>query len=188
MTSCCSRDEARYWIAARLDRTHCALCEITHGLVTERADWQRCREQLDVGFRVHHRPDAPEGVLAVGSPASFVVTRTDHGLVALLGHEDLDVYFGDVEDPLGSEPGRVPSETSTGSEGRGDIRRSDGCEVACRAVARWPVGLWRTGPGRAGPETRWVFVSFRRVNRWRNDCVDSFSPRIGGECPNIDNL
>jgi hypothetical protein len=43
--------EARYWIGARLGRTHCALCEITHGLFTERADWRRCRDQLEVGFR-----------------------------------------------------------------------------------------------------------------------------------------
>ena len=56
--------EARYWIGARLGRTHCALCEITHGLFTERADWRRCRDQLDVGFRTYHRNDAPEDVLA----------------------------------------------------------------------------------------------------------------------------
>lgn len=48
--------EARYWIGARLGRTHCALCEITHGLVTERADWRACRDQLDVGFRTYRRP------------------------------------------------------------------------------------------------------------------------------------
>jgi hypothetical protein len=57
--------EARYWIGARLGRTHCALCEITHGLFTERADWRRCRDQLDVEFRTYHRNDAPEDVLAV---------------------------------------------------------------------------------------------------------------------------
>jgi len=32
--------EARYWIGARLGRAHCALCDITHGLFTERADWR----------------------------------------------------------------------------------------------------------------------------------------------------
>ena len=90
--------EARYWIGARLGRTHCALCDITHGLFTERADWQRCRDQLDVGFRTYHRNDAPEDVLAAGSPAPFVVARTDGGLVALLGPEELDACSGDVEE------------------------------------------------------------------------------------------
>ena len=32
--------EARYWIGARLGRAHCALCDITHGLFTERDDWR----------------------------------------------------------------------------------------------------------------------------------------------------
>lgn len=90
--------EARYWIGARLGRTHCALCDITHGLFTERADWRRCRDQLGIPFRTYHRNDAPEDVLAVGSPAPFVVARTDRGLVALLGPEDLEACSGDVEE------------------------------------------------------------------------------------------
>lgn len=89
--------EARYWIGARLGRTHCALCEITHGLFTERADWRRCRDELDVGFRTYHRNDAPADVLAVGSSLPFVVARTDRGLMALLGPEELDACSGDVE-------------------------------------------------------------------------------------------
>jgi hypothetical protein len=73
------------------------LCEITHGLFTERADWRQCRDQLDVEFHTYHRNDAPANVLAVGSPAPFVVARTDHGLVALLGPAELDACAGDVE-------------------------------------------------------------------------------------------
>ena len=89
--------EARYWIGAPLGRTHCALCEITHGLFAERADWRRCRDQLDVGFRTYHRNDAPADVLAAGAPAPFVVARTDGGLVRLLGPAQLDACSGDVE-------------------------------------------------------------------------------------------
>lgn len=89
--------EARYWIGARLGRTHCALCKITHGLFTERADWRRCRDELDVGFRTYHRNDAPEDVVALGSPAPFVVARIGRGLVVLLGPEELDECGGDVE-------------------------------------------------------------------------------------------
>ena len=89
--------EVRYWIGARLGRTHCGLCEITHGLFTERADWRQSRDQLDVEFHTYHRNDAPADVLAVGSPAPFVVARTDRGLVALLGPAELDACAGDVE-------------------------------------------------------------------------------------------
>lgn len=89
--------EARYWVGARLGRAHCALCDITHGLFTERDDWRRCRDQLDVGFTTYHRNDAPAEVLAAGSRAPFVLARTDHGLVALLGPEELDACTGNVE-------------------------------------------------------------------------------------------
>ena len=90
--------EARYWIGARLGRTHCALCDITHGLFTERADWQRCRDDLDVEFRTYHRNDAPAEVMAAGSPAAFVLARTDRGLLPLLGPAELDACAGDVEE------------------------------------------------------------------------------------------
>lgn len=90
--------EARYWIGARLGRTHCALCDITHGLFTERADWRRCRDQLVVDFRTYHRNDAPADVLAAGPAMPFVLARTDHGLIPLLGPEELGACGGDVEE------------------------------------------------------------------------------------------
>ena len=49
--------EARYWIGARLGRTHCSLCEITHGLFTERADW-RVRGYALASLRASWRPAA----------------------------------------------------------------------------------------------------------------------------------
>lgn len=48
-------------------------------------------------FSTYHRNDAPADVLAAGSPAPFVVARTDRGLVALLGPAELDACAGDVE-------------------------------------------------------------------------------------------
>lgn len=35
--------ELRYWIGARVGRAHCSLCDITHGLVHERAEWRAAR-------------------------------------------------------------------------------------------------------------------------------------------------
>ncbi len=90
--------EARYWLGARVGRAHCALCDITHGLFTEKAQWRRCRDELAVEFRTYHRDDAPAEVLAAGSPAPFVIARTDTALVALLGPEELDACAGDVDE------------------------------------------------------------------------------------------
>ena len=89
--------EVRYWIGARLGRTHCALCDITHGTFAERTDWRQCRDQLGVDFRTFHRNDAPADVLEAGGEPAFVVARTDHGLVRLMGPSELAACGGDVE-------------------------------------------------------------------------------------------
>lgn len=83
------RGELTYWVGARLGRTHCALCEITHGLVRRRQDWEQCRAGLPVPFDTYHRDDQPAAVRATGGPTPFVVAETADGFVALLGPDDL---------------------------------------------------------------------------------------------------
>ena len=57
--------ELRYWIGARLGRAHCSLCDITHGLVSEKSAWRECRDTLPVPFDTYHRNDMPESVREV---------------------------------------------------------------------------------------------------------------------------
>src|SRR3954466_4013830 len=79
------RGELSYWIGARLGRAHCALCDITHGLVRERDDWKRCRSTFAVPFDTFHRDDQPEAVRrVVGDALPAVAAETDEGVVALL--------------------------------------------------------------------------------------------------------
>lgn len=90
--------ELRYWIGARLGRAHCALCDITHGLVRERADWRACRSTLPVEFATYHRDDQPDAVrAAAGDRAPVVVAETDSGFVVLLDGTALDDCAGDPE-------------------------------------------------------------------------------------------
>lgn len=90
--------ELRYWIGARLGRTHCALCDITHGLVRERSDWRACRASLPVPFVTHHRDDQPDAVrAATGDRAPVVVAETDGGVTVLLDGAALDACAGDPE-------------------------------------------------------------------------------------------
>jgi len=42
--------EVSYWIGARLGRTHCSLCELTHGLFTQKSEWKACAKELSVPF------------------------------------------------------------------------------------------------------------------------------------------
>jgi len=92
------RGELTYWVGARLGRAHCGLCDITHGAVRERPEWQACRAGLPVPFDTYHRDDQPDAVrAAVGGAAPVVVAVTDAGIVALLGGDDLDACQGSVE-------------------------------------------------------------------------------------------
>ena len=87
--------ELAYWIGARLGRTHCALCEVTHGLVGERAAWRTCRDGLPVVFDTYHRNDQPDAVRAAAmGEAPIVFAETADGLVRLLGSTDLDACDG----------------------------------------------------------------------------------------------
>lgn len=89
--------EISYWIGARLGTTHCSLCELTHGLFTEKREWKECSSDLGVPFTTFHRNDVPEDVLAVlnGSfPA--VLQRTTNGLTIILTKQALESFCGNT--------------------------------------------------------------------------------------------
>jgi hypothetical protein len=92
------RGELAYFVGARLGRAHCALCDITHGLLRERADWRECRDGLAVPFDTYHRDDQPVEVrTAVAGLAPVVVADTDQGVVLLLGPDALDACAASAE-------------------------------------------------------------------------------------------
>ncbi len=84
------RGELAYWVGARLGQAHCALCDITHGSVRERADWKTCRAALPVPFDTYHLDDQPDTIREAIDQAPAIVADTDHGLLVLLGPTDLD--------------------------------------------------------------------------------------------------
>ena len=85
------RGELSYWVGARLGGAHCSLCDITHGLVKERADWVTCRAGLAVPFVTHHRDDQPDVVRAAADGVVPVVAaETGSGVVVLLGPAELE--------------------------------------------------------------------------------------------------
>ncbi len=85
------RGEVAYAVGARLGRTHCALCDITHGRLKERSDWKECRDGLPIPFDTYHRNDQPGEVrTALDGAAPAVVAITDQGVVPLLDGVALD--------------------------------------------------------------------------------------------------
>lgn len=91
------RGELTYWVGARLGRAHCALCDITHGLVRERGEWRECRGSMAVPFDTFHRDDQPTAVRdAAEGVAPVVLAETAVGLVVLLGPDELEACGGSV--------------------------------------------------------------------------------------------
>lgn len=92
------RGEVAYWVGARLGRRHCSLCEITHGSVRERSDWQACKEGLPVLFDTYHRNDQPDDIRSVaGGHAPVVIAETDTGHEVLLTAAGLEACEGSID-------------------------------------------------------------------------------------------
>lgn len=85
--------EVSYWIGARLGRSHCSLCDLTHGMFTQKSEWKQCSQNLSVPFRTFHRNDAPDDVLAIAR-GSFPLVLARHGdeLRVILTSSDLESF------------------------------------------------------------------------------------------------
>jgi len=92
------RGELAYWVGARLGRAHCSLCDITHGVIRERPDWQACRDGLPVPFDTFHRNDQPAEVRQLTEGRTPAVVAETNGVhVLLLGPAELDACDGEPE-------------------------------------------------------------------------------------------
>jgi hypothetical protein len=91
--------EVSYWIGARLGVTHCSLCELTHGLFTQKSEWKACTKELSVPFHAFHRNDAPSEVLAaLAGEFPVVLQRTAEGLCVILTKQALEEFEGHTAD------------------------------------------------------------------------------------------
>jgi len=92
------RGEMTYWIGARMGRAHCALCDITHGMLRRRSEWNAYVAGLDVPFETFHRDDQPDDVRAASDDrVPVVVAETSFGVVTLLDPTTLDACAGSIE-------------------------------------------------------------------------------------------
>ena len=90
--------ELAYFIGARLGLAHCALCDLTHGLVRERAAWKAFRASLQVPFDAYHRDDQPADVRAAHRDrVPAVLAETSDRIVVLAGPDELARCAGSIE-------------------------------------------------------------------------------------------
>jgi len=89
--------EISYWVNARLGRTHCSLCELTHGMFTKKSAWKSCQSSLSIPFLTFHRNDAPSDVLQVAQGQfPLVLARYSHGLELVMSQKQLEKFKGDT--------------------------------------------------------------------------------------------
>jgi len=90
--------EAAYvWGKIRGTR-HCALCDLTHGHVRRKPEWDQMVADLGIPMDLWHRNELPDdvrqAVAECGAPV--VLARTAAGLRPLVGRAELDTLDGSV--------------------------------------------------------------------------------------------
>ncbi len=87
--------ELAYWLKARFGGGHCALCDITHGSVREKAEWKQCKTRLPVPIDTVHldERDAELASFTEGR-TPCVVAETSNGLVMVVTTTELSACDG----------------------------------------------------------------------------------------------
>lgn len=91
------RGELRYVFGKVLGTVHCALCDITHGHVRRKREWDAFVSGLPVPFdAVHLNERSAEVRAATEGLTPCVVAHTGEGLVVVLAADELDRAGGEV--------------------------------------------------------------------------------------------
>jgi len=91
--------ELAYWFGARLGRRHCALCDITHGLVKSKAAWRRRLDDLPVEFTAVHLDEREPAVTEAsrGHEPCVVAIRKDGSAEVEITNDQLEALQGDPD-------------------------------------------------------------------------------------------
>lgn len=90
--------ELRYLVGRQLGRTHCALCDVTHGRLREKRSWREAREAIGVPFKAVHLDErTPAEREASEGRTPCVLAHTADGVQVLLDREALERCDGDPE-------------------------------------------------------------------------------------------
>ena len=89
--------ELKYALGKMLGTAHCALCDITHRGISEKGDFERCRDALPVPLSTVHLDERDDSLRAfTEGKTPCVVAHTAEGLVMVLDEAALDACGGDV--------------------------------------------------------------------------------------------
>ena len=88
--------ELRYVVGHLLGRAECSLCDITHGRLRRKAEFDDLRDRLGVPFDVVHRNERTPEITAATGALPCVVAVTSGGRDVVLGPDDLRECAGDL--------------------------------------------------------------------------------------------
>jgi hypothetical protein len=90
--------ELAYLLGKARGAAHCGLCDITHGPLRRKRDWNEFAAALPVPFRlVHLNEREPEVESASRGRTPCVLARTTQGIILLVGPAELDRCDGEVD-------------------------------------------------------------------------------------------
>ena len=91
------RGELRYLADHYLRGQSCSLCDITHGRLRRKPEWDAAIACLDIPFDLRHLNELEPDLRAyVGDDAAMVVADTGTGFITLLTNAELTELHGDV--------------------------------------------------------------------------------------------
>jgi hypothetical protein len=89
--------ELRYVLGHLRGTTECSLCDITHGKLRRKAQWDRCVSQRGLDVELLHRNELTAAQSAAASQLPCVLIESADGIELLLGPELLRRCHGDVD-------------------------------------------------------------------------------------------
>ncbi|MER6754037.1 hypothetical protein AB0I85_17455 [Micromonospora echinofusca] len=91
------RGELSYVVGKLLGRTHCGLCDITHGPLRRKRQWDGFVARLGVSFHLVHLDERDSTISDVSQGNTpCVVAHTDAGPVLVMNPHQVDAANGDV--------------------------------------------------------------------------------------------
>lgn len=89
--------ELQYVVGKMLGSAHCALCDISHRGVGEKAEFRACRSEIPVPFEVVHLDERPADLMGLTQGKTpCVVARGEDEAYILLDAAQLETCGGDV--------------------------------------------------------------------------------------------
>ena len=89
--------ELQYIFGKITGKAHCALCDITHGRIKEKAQFKECKENLEIPFELLHLDELNEYLEKFASNAPCVIGIRENTHSLIIDSQELESCNKDVQ-------------------------------------------------------------------------------------------